>query len=89
MPAEVFRRYRFSVLAATLTALALSTCEAAGSFQMPCSCAAGDGVRASNGVIAKCSSMAGPVLGSCGKGRIGDTRTHACRGPADIQGVAP
>jgi hypothetical protein len=89
MPAEVFRRYRFSILTATLTALAFSTWQAAGSFQMPSSCAAGDGVRPSNGAIAKCSSGPGPVLGSCGKGRISDTRTHACHGPADIQGVAP
>ena len=29
------------------------------------------------------------ALGGCGRGRLGDPKTHSCRGPADIQRNRP
>jgi hypothetical protein len=88
MSTQIFRRYRLSIVAAALAALAFSSCQAAGSFQTRPPFAVDDGDLSPNGTSAEPSLRANPIIGSCGKGRIRDTRTHACHGPADIQGGA-
>jgi hypothetical protein len=84
-------RIRLSLLASLLgvavTAAPWSNCQAAGSFQ----------TRAafSNLVNGGYSTLSPPVSVAhatipgiefgCGKGRVRDSQTHGCRGPADIR----
>ena len=79
-------RIRLSLLMVALTAAPWSNCQAAGSFQTK--------AAFSNVVIAGYSApspvsvaaASGPALEiGCGKGRVRDSQSHGCRGPADIR----
>jgi hypothetical protein len=78
---------RLSLLVAALTAATGSNCQAAGSFQTK--------AAFSNVVSASYSTPPPPVSVAhsnipvieigCGRGRVRDSQTHGCRGPADIR----
>jgi hypothetical protein len=73
--------YRFSslVLIVAATAVTWSESQAAGSFQRP-------PVVITAGVATPVPTIsAGDLVGGCGRGRVRDSQTHACRGPADIR----
>jgi hypothetical protein len=74
-------RFSFVVLIMAFTAITWSNSQAAGSFQKPTVVTAG--------VSAPAPSMPTisptDLVGGCGRGRVRDPHTHACRGPADIR----
>lgn len=87
MLTSVLRRIRFLPLVIALAAPTWSTCQAIGSFQ----------TRPAFPEVARDVDL--PVLptvawpnvserdfvGGCGKGRVRDTQTLGCRGPANIR----
>jgi hypothetical protein len=76
-----------SLLVTALTAAPWSSCQAAGSFQTKSAFL--NVVSASYSTPSPAVSVAHtnmPVIEfGCGKGRIRDSQTHGCRGPADIR----
>lgn len=80
-------RIRLSLLVMALTAAPWSNCQAAGSFQTRSAFL--NVVSASYTTPSPAVSVAHrnmPVIEfGCGKGRIRDSQTHGCRGPADIR----
>jgi hypothetical protein len=71
------RRISFLLLMVVATAATWSDSQAAGSFQKPAVVTAG--------VATPAPSVPNLSLGGCGRGRVRDPQTHACRGPADIR----
>jgi hypothetical protein len=91
MLTTVFRRIRLPMLATALTVLTWSSCQAAGSFQ---TAPVFPSVERNDDsypppIIIWPDLSARAFLGGCGKGRVGDPKTHGCRGPADVKGIAP
>jgi hypothetical protein len=90
MLTSVFRHLHLPMLVITLTALSWSSCQAAGSFQIrpgyP-SVVRDDDPPLRPG--ATWSDASARTLFGCGKGRVRDPQTKACRGPADIRSIAP
>lgn len=74
-------RFSFLVLIVAVTAATWSDSQAAGSFQKPAVVTAG----VSSPAPSVPSISAGDLVGGCGRGRVRDPQTHACRGPADIR----
>ena len=78
---------RLSLLVMALTAGLWSDCLAAGSFQTKA--AFSNVVSASYPTPLPAVSVARTGIGviefGCGKGRVRDSQTHDCRGPADIR----
>jgi hypothetical protein len=87
MLTSVFRRIRFLILVMALAATNWSTCQAVGSFQTRP--AFPNEVRADDSPVLPTITLpnlsASDLVGGCGKGRVSDTQTHVCRGPADIR----
>jgi hypothetical protein len=86
------RRIRFPILVIALAASSWSTCQAVGSFQTRPAFpgAVRDDDPSFQPAIAWPNAPTGALIGGCGKGRISDSQTHGCRGPADIQrSIAP
>src|SRR6202047_3076917 len=77
-------RIRFLILIMAFTAPAWSNCQAAGSFQtkpaFPKAVTAGIAPSLPTPTVSP-----GDLRGGCGRGRVRDPQTHACRGPADIR----
>ena len=75
---------RFLILVMAFTAFAWSNCQAAGSFQtkpaFPKAVTAGIAPSLPTPTVSP-----GDLMGGCGRGRVRDPQTHACRGPADIR----
>jgi hypothetical protein len=90
MLTSVFRRIHLPILVIALTAATWSSCQAAGSFQIrpgyP-SVVRDDDLPLQPG--ATWSDASAHALAGCGKGRVRDPQTKACRGPADIRSIAP
>jgi hypothetical protein len=77
---------RFAILALSMTAIASSNCQAAGSFQKPePRTVVTAGVAPSLPNISMPNVTAYDLVGGCGRGRARDPQTHGCRGPADIR----
>ena len=77
---------RFVILALSMTAIASSNCDAAGSFQKPeRRSVVTAGVAPSLPSIPMPNVTAHDLVGGCGRGRARDSQTHGCRGPADIR----
>ena len=74
----------FLILVVTLTA---STCQAAGSFQTRPAFpeVARDGDLPVLPTVAWPNVSERDFVGGCGKGRVRDTQTNGCRGPANIR----
>jgi len=78
-------RISFWLLIVAVTVATGSDSEAAGSFQTRPAFQSGETTgAASPGPSATGSTGSGSELG-CGRGRVRDPQTHACRGPADIR----
>ena len=71
------RRMSFLVLTVAAMAATWSDSQAAGSFQKPAVVTAG--------VSTPAPAVPTISLGGCGRGRVRDPETHACRGPADVR----
>lgn len=69
-------------LIVAFTAVTWSDSQAAGSFQKPTPVVT---AGVANPVPRVPHITAGEVVGGCGRGRVRDPQTHACRGPADIR----
>jgi hypothetical protein len=80
-------RVRILILTVVLTIASWSNSEAAGSFQTKAAfqTVVTAGIAPAVPAIALPSVSAGDLVGGCGRGRIRDSQTHACRGPADIR----
>jgi hypothetical protein len=80
-------RVRFLILVMALTVPTWSSCQAVGSFQtrpaFPKVVTAG--IAPPPPTITLPNPSARDLVGGCGRGRIRDTQTHGCRGPADIR----
>jgi hypothetical protein len=80
-------RIGYLILIVTLTASTWSECQAAGSFQtrpaFPGVVMAG--MAPPLPTITMPNVSASDLVGGCGRGRVRDTQTHGCRGPADIR----
>jgi hypothetical protein len=90
MLTSVFRLIHLSMLVIALTAATWSSCQAVGSFQ----------IRPANPSVVRdddlplqpgttWSDASARALVRCGKGRVRDPQTKACRGPADVGSIAP
>jgi hypothetical protein len=75
------RRLSFLVLIVAVAAATWSASQAAGSFQKPAVVTAG----VASPTPSVPNITAGDLVGGCGRGRVRDPQTHACRGPADIR----
>jgi hypothetical protein len=82
------RRVSFVMLIVALTVASGSDSQAAGSFQTK---PAFPRAVVTAGVAPALPSVSMPdisahdLVGGCGRGRVRDSQTHACRGPADIR----
>ena len=87
MLTSVLRRIRFVLLVMALAAATWSTCQAIGSFQTRPAFpdVARDDDTPVLPTVAWPNVSARDFVGGCGKGRVSDTQTHGCRGPADIR----
>jgi len=81
------RRIRFVISVIAFTIPAWSDCQAAGSFQtkpaFPKVVTAG--IAPPLPTITLPDVSARDLVGGCGRGRIRDTQTRGCRGPADLR----
>jgi hypothetical protein len=75
------------VLTVALTVASWSNSHAAGSFQTKAAfqTVVTAGIAPVVPTVALPNVSAGDLVGGCGRGRIRDPQTHACRGPADIR----
>jgi hypothetical protein len=80
-------RICFFVMTITLMASTWSECQAAGSFQTrpAFSGVVMAGMAPPLPTITMPNVSATDLVGGCGRGRVRDTHTHGCRGPADIR----
>ena len=81
-------RIAFLSLMFASTAVTWSDCQAAGSFQTrPAFQTAAITVGAASAVpsVSVPKVSASDLVVGCGRGRIRDPQTHACRGPANIR----
>jgi hypothetical protein len=74
-------RFCFPVLIMAFAAVTWSDSQAAGSFQKPAVVTAGVSTPAPSVPTISPTDL----VGGCGRGRVRDPQTHACRGPADIR----
>jgi hypothetical protein len=80
-------RIRFLILVAALTFATWSTCQAVGSFQIKSAFlkAVTAGISHPLPPVAMPDVSARYLVGGCGRGRVCDSQTHVCSGPADIR----
>ena len=78
-------RIRFLALVLAFAVPTWSTSQAAGSFQTkpPFPSVVRAGMPMPDITLPKMS--ADDLVGGCGKGRVRDTGTHGCRGPANVR----
>jgi hypothetical protein len=73
-------------LIVAFTALTCSDSQAAGSFQTrPAFQGVTAGIAPVTPSVPVPNVSAGDLVGGCGRGRVRDSQTHTCRGPADIR----
>jgi hypothetical protein len=78
-------RIRFLILMMAVTVPAWTECQAVGSFKRP-----DPRPLVTAGIAPPLPTITLPVVSArdfagCGRGRIRDTQTHGCRGPADLR----
>jgi len=80
-------RVSFLVLVAALASVRCSSSQAAGSFQtrQAFQSVVTVGMAATAPHVSVPSATDGDLVGGCGRGRIRDSQTHMCRGPADVR----
>jgi hypothetical protein len=87
MLTSVLRRIRFLPLVMALATPTWSTCKAIGCFQTRPAFpeVARDGELPVLPTVAWPNVSERDFVGGCGKGRVRDTQTNGCRGPANIR----
>jgi hypothetical protein len=80
------RRFGFLILVMVLAPTGWSACQAAGSYQTKPMFSEVRVVTVAmpEPTFKPLNPSAGDLLG-CGRGRVRDSQTHGCRGPADIR----
>ena len=78
---------RVLMLAVALTVATWSSCQAAGSFQTKAAftTVVTAGVAPALPTVSLPNISATDLVGGYGRGRVRDTASHACHGPADIR----
>lgn len=76
---------RLIMLVVAISSLALTGAEAAGALRRPEPHPVMAGMSPPLPSVSMPEFAAGDLFGGCGRGRVRDSLTHGCRGPADIR----